>query len=46
VPNNEIRLCFGVATPEQVVEGIKRLRKACAAITGKDGSKKKAVAKV
>lgn len=35
VPNNEIRLCFGVATPEQVVEGIRRLRKACAAVTGK-----------
>ena len=43
VPNNEIRLCFGVATPEQVAEGIRRLRKACAAISG---SKKKAVAKV
>jgi 2-aminoadipate transaminase len=33
VPNNEIRLCFGVATPEQVTEGIRRLRKAVAAIT-------------
>lgn len=46
VPSNEIRLCFGVATPEQVVEGIRRLRKACAAISGKDASKKKVVAKV
>lgn len=35
VPNNEIRLCFGVATPEQVTEGIRRLRKACAAVVGK-----------
>ncbi|MBN9117650.1 MAG: PLP-dependent aminotransferase family protein [Planctomycetes bacterium] len=43
VPNNEIRLCFGVATPEQVTEGIRRLRKACAALSG---SKKKVVAKV
>jgi 2-aminoadipate transaminase len=43
VPNNEIRLCFGVATPEQVTEGIRRLRKAVAAISV---SKKKAVAKV
>jgi 2-aminoadipate transaminase len=32
LPNNECRLCFGVATPEQVTEGIRRLRKACAAI--------------
>lgn len=43
VRNNEIRLCFGVATPEQVTEGIRRLRKACAAISG---SKKKVAAKV
>lgn len=40
VPNNEIRLCFGVATPEQVTEGVRRLRKACAAI----GASKKRVA--
>jgi 2-aminoadipate transaminase len=42
VPNNEIRLCYGVATPEQVTEGIRRLRKAVAAISA---SKKKVVAK-
>jgi len=42
VPNNEIRLCFGVATPEQVTEGIRRLRKACAA----GASKKKVPAGV
>lgn len=43
VPNNEIRLCFGVATPEQVTEGIRRLRKAVAAVSG---SKKKVAARV
>ncbi len=43
VPNNEIRLCYGVATPEQVTEGVRRLRKAVAAIST---SKKKAAAKV
>ena len=43
VPNNEIRLCYGVATLEQVTEGIRRLRQAVAAISG---SKKKAVATV
>ncbi|MFM8272557.1 MAG: PLP-dependent aminotransferase family protein [Gemmata sp.] len=31
VPNNECRLCFGIATEEQVVEGVRRLRRACAA---------------
>jgi 2-aminoadipate transaminase len=44
VPNNECRLCFGVATPEQVTEGIRRLRRACAAISG--ASKKKVTARV
>jgi 2-aminoadipate transaminase len=29
VPKNEIRLSFGVAEPEQIAEGIRRLRKAC-----------------
>lgn len=28
-PRNEMRLSFGVAAPERVVEGIRRLRKAC-----------------
>jgi 2-aminoadipate transaminase len=32
VPKNECRLCYGVATPEQVTEGICRLRKAAGAI--------------
>lgn len=43
VPNNECRLCFGVATPDQVTEGIRRLRKAVAMVSG---SKKKVAAKV
>ena len=34
VPTNEIRLCYGVATAEQVPEGIRRLRKAVAAVAG------------
>ncbi|MCZ2343965.1 MAG: PLP-dependent aminotransferase family protein [Bacteroidales bacterium] len=29
VRNNEIRLCFGIATEEQISEGIRRLRAAC-----------------
>jgi 2-aminoadipate transaminase len=40
VPNNECRLCFGVATPEQVTEGIRRLRRACAAISASRSAKK------
>ena len=39
-PSNECRLCFGVATPEQVTEGIRRLRKACAAISPGKSAKK------
>jgi 2-aminoadipate transaminase len=35
VPTNEIRLCFGVATAEQIPEGIRRLRKAVAAVAGR-----------
>jgi 2-aminoadipate transaminase len=34
VPTNEIRLCFGVATAEQIPEGIRRLRRAVAAVAG------------
>jgi 2-aminoadipate transaminase len=34
VPTNECRLCFGVATTEQITEGVLRLRKACDAISG------------
>lgn len=32
VPKSECRLCYGVATPEQVTEGTRRLRKAVGAI--------------
>lgn len=31
-PKNECRLCYGVATEPEITEGIRRLRKACAAI--------------
>jgi 2-aminoadipate transaminase len=33
VSNNEIRICFGVATPEQIAEGIRRLRQAVEGIS-------------
>lgn len=29
VPRNEVRLSFGVASPEHIVEGVRRLRMAC-----------------
>jgi 2-aminoadipate transaminase len=29
LPRNEARLCFGVATPGEVTEGVRRLRRAC-----------------
>jgi len=29
IPRNEVRLSFGVSSPEQITEGIRRLRKAC-----------------
>jgi len=29
IPKNEVRLSFGVSSPEQIAEGIRRLRKAC-----------------
>ncbi len=29
VPRNEVRLSFGVASPEHIVEGVRRLRRAC-----------------
>ena len=35
IPTNEIRLCFGIATADQIREGIGRLRKAVAAVAGK-----------
>ena len=35
VPRNEVRLSFGVAPPEQLVEGVRRLRAACRGLEGK-----------
>jgi 2-aminoadipate transaminase len=35
VPTNEIRLCFGVATAAEIPEGIRRLRRAVAAVAEK-----------
>jgi hypothetical protein len=35
VPNDECRVSFGVATAEQIPEGIRRLRQAVAAIGSK-----------
>jgi len=40
VPRNQCRLCFGVATPEQIPEGVTRLRRAFDRVTG--GSKGRA----
>lgn len=37
-PRNEMRLSFGVADPNRVVEGIRRLRKACRGLE-RDGTK-------
>jgi 2-aminoadipate transaminase len=34
VPTSDIRLCFGVATAEQIPEGIRRLRRAAGAVAG------------
>ena len=34
IPRNEARLSFGVCEPDQVTEGIRRLRKACRGLEG------------
>jgi 2-aminoadipate transaminase len=34
VPTDECRICFGVATPDQVTEGVRRLRAAVGAVRG------------
>ncbi len=34
VPRNEVRLSFGVAVPEQITEGVRRLRAACRGLEG------------
>jgi 2-aminoadipate transaminase len=47
VPRNEIRLCYGVAEPEQITEGVRRLREACRRLPGIDrGHRAKAPARV
>src|SRR5437763_1708596 len=47
VPRDEIRLCFGVATADQIPEGIRRLREACRRLpgTGSRGARTKATAR-
>ena len=44
VRSTEMRLSFGVCEPEQITEGIRRLRKACRGLEGKGTAKKVAVA--
>ena len=43
VPRNEVRLSFGVASPEDIVEGVRRLRKACRGLE-KAGTRREKVA--
>lgn len=38
--NNECRLCFGVATPEQIAEGIRRLRVAAGQVSVRESIRK------
>jgi 2-aminoadipate transaminase len=48
VPTNEARLSFGVAAPQELAEGVRRLRAACRGLegrTGARGTERKAVAK-
>jgi 2-aminoadipate transaminase len=42
VPKTEIRLCFGVANPDQIPEGVRRLGRAYRTIPGEHGPRKKA----
>jgi 2-aminoadipate transaminase len=36
VPRDEIRLCFGIATADEITEGMRRLREACRALPAAD----------
>ncbi len=36
VPNNDCRICFGVATPDQIAEGIRRLRQAVGMVAARE----------
>jgi 2-aminoadipate transaminase len=40
LPRNEARLSFGVCEPDQITEGIRRLRNACRGLEGKRSEKK------
>lgn len=40
VPTNEMRLSFGVCEPDQITEGVRRLRRACRGLEGKPTAKK------
>jgi 2-aminoadipate transaminase len=44
IPKNEVRLSFGVSSPEQVTEGIRRLRKACRGLEKSENRSAKKVA--
>ena len=40
VPTNECRICFGVATADQIAEGVRRLRRAVGSVMGGDRNRK------
>jgi 2-aminoadipate transaminase len=40
VPTNQCRICFGTATPDQIPEGVRRLREAVGAVTMKESRRK------
>ncbi|MCE9564385.1 MAG: PLP-dependent aminotransferase family protein [Planctomycetes bacterium] len=44
LPTNHCRICFGVATPELIPEGIRRLRKAVGVVMAKEREEKLAAA--
>jgi 2-aminoadipate transaminase len=45
VPTNEARICFGTASPEQIEEGVRRLRRAVGVVSGKTPRGKRVAAK-
>jgi len=40
VPTNECRICFGVASPEEIAEGVCRLRRAVGRVMEGDRNEK------
>jgi len=44
LPNNHLRICFGIATPELIPEGIRRLRRAVGVVMAKERQEKLAAA--